>query len=781
MKNSLVCDRISLTVLSVATLFSIVGFIPGGFLSLGLIKGFVFCLGVLVSFSVWLLGRLIAGSFTIPRSAFFLALGIFVLAMFLSALLSSTPTLSFFGESFEQGTFAILLSSSLAVFLAASLFRTQKRILTFFAGFFLLYIMLALYQVAHLIFPNATALATFGSKVATPAGLWSDFSILSGAALVGFMLMFEFLSPSRLFKFLAILGSILALFFIMVSNSFLVWVLVGLCGLFTLIYKLVSNRLTEGRRFPVFAFTLSLIALFFIPMGGFFGGYLSQKLDLGFVNVNPTVQATSHVAWRSLKTAPLFGAGPNRFLVEWHAYHPQAVNSHTLWNVPFNFGFSFFSTVAFLGGIVGLLSVIFLVLMFIYESMRKAFMFSSDGLRPMLIFSTFLLSFYFFAVLVTTAPGISIVATTFLFVGILFAALVDGGRVSEKTIAFLNDQRASFFSILSIVILILCSVSMMYMTTERVVATIYLNKGFRAVSMGDIQKGDARFAQAASISDTPLIERTRTALAVQALNKILSSPSSSQDVTKTAVQQAISAGNIAARAAIALDPKDIMNYLNLGDLMQMLVPLKVDGALASSKDAYDRAIKLAPHYPLPYFSLAELYFNANDNKTARTYIDQALAEKPNYTEAYFLLAQIEIADGNTQTAIQRLQDATIVDPTNPDTHFELGLLRYQNGDYAGARTSLGTAVNLDNSYLNAWYFLALANDRAGNKDEAKQILEALHDRLPDNKTIQTAYDNVEAGRPAAPASITAPATTTTTTTSKTEKSKKLPVTDTKTQ
>ena len=126
-----------------------------------------------------------------------------------------------------------------------------------------------------------------------------------------------------------------------------------------------------------------------------------------------------------------------------------------------------------------------------------------------------------------------------------------------------------------------------------------------------------------------------------------------------------------------------------------------------------------------------------------------------------------------------MQDATLFDPNNPDTYFELGVIRYQSGDYQDATTAFRSAIVINNQYLNAWYYLALTDQKLGNSSEATTILTALHNRLPDNKTISDALNGTTtATTPATTTTTTKTTTTTTKTTGNTsvkEKAKKLPV------
>ena len=780
-KSSLLCDRVSVVALSLSVLLSIVGFFPGGFISAGVLKGYMVVATVLVALVAWLLGRLIEGSFHIPWTPVIGSLAVAAGVLFLSALFAHSPHISFFGENFEQGTFAVLGSLMLMTFLVSILFRTHERIYMFLKCFFIVYIALAVFQLIHIIIPQFTSFGVLFNRVDTPVGTWSDFAFLSGAALVGFTLILQFVKPPKNLKIMSIVGAALALFFVVLCNILTVWILVGFSSIIILVYTLITNRFSEERTFPFIAFILALVSLMFVLANNLIGGQLATLLKTPFVDVHPSFTATMHVAGQSLRAHPILGSGPNNFMNEWLINRPAAVNINTLWDTPFSSGSSFLVTVGILGGGLGILSIIFFLAAFGYESVRKVFLPSEDQKKQIATFCLFLVTLYFVLAITIFSPGICVVASAFFFVGLFLALLIGEERISERSVNFLADQRASFFAILCIVAFLMFSAGLAYSATERFGSLVFFQRGLAEAQAGNLDSANSKLLQAIALSDLPNFERSRVLLAEQSIQKTLnvSSDSVSPDAVKTTLQNAISTGNAAAAAAISLDPSNPANYIALGDLLRMIVPLKVDGAFQRAVDVYNQAITLAPSYPKSYLSLAELYFDSNDNANAKIYAQKAIDLKPNYTDAFFLMAQIEVANGNTDGAIKRLQDATLFDPNNPDVYFELGLIRYQNGDYTNAMTSLRSAIVVNNQYLNAWYYLALTDQKLGNSQEATTILTALHNRLPDNKTISNALSgNVT--------DTVSPSTTATTKaktiTSIKEKAKKLPVpTDTTNQ
>ena len=772
-KNYEVCDRVSLVALALSAFLAIIAFIPGGFMPESMIKGYMIVVCVIVSFMAWLVGRLIEGSFHIPRTPMLAATGILGLVLFVSALFAHGSYLSFFGEGFDQGTFALLASSLVGVFLAAMLFTTRARVQGFFKWFFGIYIVLAVLQFVHVLFPSLTSLfGTFTNRVDSPVGLWSDWAFISGAALVGFSVILQFMKPAKLMRTLSIIGAALALFFVILTNILTVWILVGFSAIMILVYTLVVNRASENRTFPYVAFSLSLVALLFVLANGLIGGVAATLLKAPYVDVHPSFAATMHVSGSTLRAHPILGAGPNHFLTEWLTRRPFAVNNNALWDTPFSAGSSFLVTVAVLSGGLGILAVILFLFVYAYESSRKVFRNSAHPEDGVFVFGVFLISLYFILGCLLYSPGIAVTACTFMFVGVFFGTLVGERRIEMRSIEFLKDPRAGFFSILAIVALLMVSAGTAYSATQHFAGLVFFEKSLVNGQNNDLDDANNRLSQAISLTDLPLFERTRVLLAEKSIQNTLaaSSTSISQDQIKTTLQNAVSLGNSAGRQAVTLDPNDPANYLALGDFLRMITPLKVDGVYAAAQQAYSSAISLSPQYPKSSLNLAELYFDNSDPTDAETYIQKAIDEKENYTDAYFLRAQIQVAANDNDSALQTLVKTTQLDPNNPDTYFELGLLRYNMADYADAIASFRVTVNLSPQYINAWYYLALSDQKIGSNQEATAILQALHQRYPDNQNVTSALN----GNPTPAATVgsstnttvaTPPAATTKTTTS----------------
>src|SRR3989304_468365 len=120
-------------------------FIPLTDFSLGVSKGLLFSIGIILSFILWLVSRFWSGSLILPKSRIFFASLLLLAVFFLAALFSPVRSVSLLGNGYEIGTFGNIALSVLALFLAANFFRTKKEnfylFLTLCSSFVLLFLL----------------------------------------------------------------------------------------------------------------------------------------------------------------------------------------------------------------------------------------------------------------------------------------------------------------------------------------------------------------------------------------------------------------------------------------------------------------------------------------------------------------------------------------------------------------------------------------------------------------------------------------------------------------
>jgi cytochrome c-type biogenesis protein CcmH/NrfG len=260
--------------------------------------------------------------------------------------------------------------------------------------------------------------------------------------------------------------------------------------------------------------------------------------------------------------------------------------------------------------------------------------------------------------------------------------------------------------------------------------------------MESLTHSEKMLVNAVSLDKNDVYYRTLSQVYVAEIGLLVSDKSISSDTLKSNLQQLINFAQNSASMAVSQNPKQYLNYVNLGNVYASLVTLPIDGSYENAVNSYSKAQALAPNNPSILLAKAQLEFIKKNNDEARKLIGQALDLKLNYTDALFLLAQIETSEGNAAGAISQVERAAQLSPNDSTIFFRLGLLRYNNSQYTEAVSAFEQAVLLDNSYLNARYFLGLSYEKAGRNGDALIQFKILDKVLPDNQDVKKAIDSL---------------------------------------
>lgn len=328
--------------------------------------------------------------------------------------------------------------------------------------------------------------------------------------------------------------------------------------------------------------------------------------------------------------------------------------------------------------------------------------------------------------------------------GMLIGVLVYKQAIPVKSFSFLSDPRNSFFSILGLVVLMVSAASLTYVYIEKFTSIIYFSKGLsnEGNTFQTLSNSETMFLKAISLDKNDAYYRSLSQLYLSKIGVLINDKTISQDILKSDLQQLINSAQEQAGLAVSQNPKQYLNYMNLGNIYSALVPLSVSNAYESATAAYNKASLLAPNNPSILLAKASLEFTNKNNSEAKKIIKQALDIKYNYIDAIFLLVQIDTNEGNLSDAIKQAEYAGQVDPNDSTIFFRLGLLRYNNNDYNGAVSAFEKAVVLDNTYLNAHYFLGQAYKKVGRTSDALIQFNLLAKVLPDNQDIKDAINEI---------------------------------------
>lgn len=741
----------------VATVFLLpLFFIPSLAVPLDVSKGLLLSIGVTLSFVFWILARLVDGRFVIPKDPLMLAAVVLPLVFLAASLFSGNMPVSLGGYAFETGTFTSILVFSAAFFLAAVHFQDKRRIPFFFLSILASFALVALFELVVLFIPFGGGSSFFAQLTsANLIGSWNDFGAFSGLVCLLALLALELLPLARGLRIFLWVSVVASLFFLAIVNFFSLFMIIGILALIVFVYALSVPHAGKAakedgeRRFPLASFLVVLICLSFIVANNFFGQILPQAIGVANVEIRPSVEGTLNIAGQTLRTDPVFGAGPNRFAERWFMHKPETVNTTAFWNSNFNAGFNMILTFLVTTGIVGALAWAAFLLYFFYRGVASSVFSSQDRLSTFFSFGSFATALYLWILAIAYVPNVVSFSLAFIATGVFVGVLVHRKDIKEYDFSFLSDPRSSFFSILLLVLLMVGALAGGYGFVNRFASISAFEQSMRALrtESPDLGLAEARLFKAVQLKENDLYYRALSEIYLAQLNLLLRDESLSEETVKTELQASLSKAEESARLAIAYDTKNYLNWIMLGTVYESVVPLKVEGAYENSKTAYEEAFKYNRENPGISLSLARLEVANGNTDAAKARIAEAIAKKPNYTEAYYLASGIALSAGDQAGAMAELEKAVAAAPSDAGARFQLGVLRFNARDYEGAAGSFERAVLLAPSNLDAHYLLALAYERTGRKDQAKAHLEFLQARLPDNQTVADALEKLAAGQP----------------------------------
>ncbi len=700
-------------------------FIPFTTIAFDVSKGFLISIGVCISFIFWLMAKLLDGDISIPKTHLIFAFLSTVFLVALSSMFSAVPNVSFIGTGFDTGTTGSVFLIFLTLFLGSVLFSGAKRKSSVYFLLIGVAILSILWQLV-LVFvgPNNLGIDIFSSKTVNLVGKWSDFAIFLGSIVLLSTMMVELLKINKIQKILTYVLIGLGIFFLMLINSVSVWFLVGFFSLIIFIYAMtvIRNRdtgegfdnLNKKRFFPVTSFIIVLVSLVFILANPLVGTVLSEKLGVYNIEFRPSLSITAEVAKQSLLKDPIFGVGANRFENAWVEFRPSRALETEFWDTNFSQGFGFLPTFLITTGPLAFLSILFFSIYFFYLGIKKAFSFSIEPMANFFLLSSFILSAYFLIFLWILVPNITIIFLSFLMIGIFVNTLYDRKLIGQYRISFLKDPRKSFFTILTISVLFISTLSIAYIYTKKFVAIAYADQGFRRTQNVDtFNKAEKSFISSARANTkVDFVYQNLANYYFAKLNILMNSSGLSEDFIGSQFQNYFLNAENSAKMALSKDRTNYFNWVLIGNIYSGVVPLGVKGAYDSAKTSYESALVLNPKSPAIYLALARLELANKNTPNAKSYIDEALRLKQNYSDAMFLLSQIQLQEGSNDEALKNIVKALFIEPTN---------IEYE-------------------------YLLGVIYEKLGREKDAIAIFKDINNKIPENKQIENILNKLEKGQ-----------------------------------
>jgi tetratricopeptide (TPR) repeat protein len=763
-------EKIAYLVLGITMFLLPFFFVPSQNYSLQAGKGLLVGIGTVVGLAFYIVSLIKAGKLSLPKSLLFLSLILVPVTSLISAFANSTSSTGLLGFGFEVGTVAYLAIAVVLVFLLGELFQNTGRQLTTYKGFFVAFGLIAVFHVVRLLGSADTlSFGLFTNRISNFIGSWNDFGVFLGGISLLSLISLEMLQLSKLYRSLLYVAFVLSLFFLALVNFGAVWVVLAVFALIMFVYIVsfdkfapnlantsVTNSVYGGiqgrgyeKKVSYTSLALLVLSLLFVFSGASLGEKISKKFDVASVEVRPSWTATYMVFKDSMKDKALVGSGPNSFNKVWLKYKPAGINETVFWNTDFVYGIGLIPTLVVNTGILGLLSWLLFLVLFIWAGVRAIFYSISDLLSRYLVTSSFMVALYFWVMSCLYVTTMSTFTFAFGFTGLFIASLYREKLLKRADFNLARHPKLSFVSVLVLVALLLASLTLGYTIAQKSMSLATFQKSILAYQKDqNADAAEAMIAEAINSGGYDTFYRGLSELDLVRIDTLLSKPGATPDSVRKEFQQILAKTIESAKKATEVDPSNYQNWISLARVYAALVPqpFAIPGAYENARKTYEQALATNPHSPVILLLLARLEVAHNDLKQAREFVNKAIAEKPNYAEAHFLLAQIEVTEGNLSKAIPSLETTTLLVPNNAGLLFQLGLLKYNDADYNGAGVAFVQAIQAVPDYANAKYFLGLTLLKVGEKGAAIQQFKDLLVTNPNNEELKLIVTNLEAGR-----------------------------------
>lgn len=735
-------------------------FVPSVIAPFGYSKVVFVILGTFLALILYSFALLRTGMITTRLSWAPAILWVVTLIALVSAFLSGDFRDAFIGEMFEVHTtvFVALLALTATVWMLLATNKTViMRLFMLIAGST---IVLSLFHILRLVFgSDFLSLWLFGGDpTLSPFGGWNDLGIFFGLAIILSLVALEQLRLTPAGKALFGLVVLVALIMLSVINFFAVWVVLGLLSLAILTYSLTKERFGRHRsaekktQVSTMSIYISLVvfivSVVFLLGGGVVGNAITNMTSISYLEVRPSFGTTVDIVKHVYERDALFGVGPNHFGDVWRQFKDPTINDSIFWNTEFVAGFGYIPTFFATMGILGGLAWIAFLVLFVISGLRMLLGATThDRLWYFIGTTSFVGGLYIWAISLMYVPGPVLLIIAALCTGLMGAAshALAGGEV--RKIDSYQDRRIGFVLVVVFLIVIMGSVSALYFVGRHYVAVYVFNSVNGLIAQGaSLDELEARTISAYTLSSDDAFARRLAEYQLARVQNLLSvaEPTDQQKQEFTgALQGAINA----AQVAINGDPTDPRNINLLGNVYALLVPAKVEGSYDKAVETFKKVQELDPRNPIHRLTLAQLAFSAGRTDEARKYVDEALALKSNYSDAIFALVQMDIAAGNVDAAIQHANAVTTLEPDNAVRYFQLGVLFLSVDRRAEAVATLERAVALDQNYANARFYLALTYDAMGQKDKAREQLNAILTTNPGNELVLNLLKRLDNNQP----------------------------------
>jgi len=666
-------------------------FLPRTVSQIALNKEILLSLFVFLLLILWMLKIMIKGKLNFAWGKITKSLILLFIILGISTALSGSKIQSFWGTSFEPDTFYSFILYILVFFLFANLIKKDSifpTLAAFLVGSGVLAALFLIQIFKPTIFPWDFA----QSAGFNPIGSVQALAVFLGGAFVILIAVLNNIKLQRFFKILGGIVGILLFIAIFLVNYWVVWLGIAF-GLGIIIFSKLKNisrnqpssaeisgPAEQGNPLkplllPLFIFILALVFIFLkLPIG--------NVVNLP-VEISPTHKATIDIAIKTLKEGPknfILGSGPATFGYQYSLHRGTGPNLTDFWQVRFDQGATAFLTFLTTLGVLGSLAVLLMIFVFLWQGPKTQLTVFVGGVY-------YLVCGFFYPI------NLSLLFVVFLILG-LFESITG----EKKEFLFTQSPQKAFFIMLIGVFLIVGSILGLYNVSRKYAGALAYAEGLSLINAQTpkLNEGIQEINKAATLDAKDVYFRDLSQAFLLKIQELLNNQELPQAEKQKTLQQIVSNAELSAKAACQVNPKNSLNWLQLGSIYENLASINIEGAADLSLLNYQKAGELDPKNPLTPLNIGRVYKSMAEiiqiqialleqaekkdeeaiSKLQESYdknLELAIGEfqkstdlKNNFSAAYYLMAQTYEAQNRIDLALENYQIVLQLEPGNEE-------------------------------------------------------------------------------------------------------------------
>ncbi|MEK7579951.1 MAG: tetratricopeptide repeat protein [Patescibacteria group bacterium] len=694
-----------------------------------------------------------SGKLTFKKNPLNYPILIFIGAIILVSLFSDFKYQSIFG-GFGAGFYESLLSAiafAVLFFVVLNLFgqnsgSAKTDALKLFNIFsFSLFIVLVL-----------AILNLFGVPVFKFFGISQNFFNTSGTlnslgVLAAVLLVFSISKPSfdgggQYFGYLRPFFIALSLFFLLILNWWVLWV-IAITGL---VFTVIIGSMRDWRISTYFWPLIIIMAAVLLILLDF---NLSSILGLNMpIEISPSFSTSFDIASQTLMKDPLFGTGPENFARAYELYKPDSINNTDFWNVKFSEASSEMFSMLVSYGLVGFAALAFLL----FAAFRLGF--RNQEFFP--VFGTFIAAWALYPYNITIGFGFWI---------LLSILALSSSKNEEIFVDLEKSPRHSLITSVCFVCVLILTLVGAYFAVVRYAANIKYVKALTLQS--DSERQTRLLVEAVNLSkNEDLYSRVLANFLVARINRGLENLKTAKSVEE---RQAI-LSQIQNYSATAINlgiqttdrnKTNSVNWFSRALVYEGLINV-VDGSDQWAIRMYEEYAKVSPKDPEPYLRIANIYLSVAEAvrlnsqvppnqviaffKSAEENYKKALGLKPNYVLAIYNLGVVYERQGRVKDSINQLEILKSANPLDANLALQLSLLYYRDNQKSKSFSEVQRAILIFPNFSNARWYLALLLEERGELNAALEQLYKIRELNEDNKLLEGKIKELKAGKRSLP-------------------------------